>query len=136
MKKVNHWLTWFFFRKEFNIFVPMIHTLCTQRCWKSLLGLLFLLLSLSGFAIELQDQHHHYSYSFQDTDEVEEESSEEDKSVWNLDILNDAIELPYSSIARFLQTFGLHQTSYAQQGPISGRLRCILFHQLKYDSCS
>lgn len=136
MKKVNHWLTWFFFRKELNIFVAMIHTLCTQRCWKSLLGLLFLLLSLSGFAIELQDQHHHYSYSFQDTDEVEEESSEEDKSVWNLDILNDAIELPYSSIARFLETFGLHQTSYAQQGPISGRLRCILFHQLKYDSCS
>ena len=114
----------------------MIHTLCTQRCWKSLLGLLFLLLSLSGFAIELQDQHHHYTYSFQDTDEVEEESSEEDKSVWNLDILNDAIELPYPSFARFLQTFGQHQTSYAQQGPISGRLRCILFHQLKYDSCS
>lgn len=114
----------------------MIHKLCTQRCWKSLFGLLFLLLSLSGFAIELQDQHHHYSYSIQDTDEVEGESSEEDKSVWSLDVLNEGFEVPFSYIARFLQSICLPHSNFAVKAPITGRLRCILFHQLKYDSCS
>lgn len=113
----------------------MIKSLCSQKCWKSLLGIFFLFLSLGGFAIELQDQHHHYSYSVEDIDEIEEEESNEEDLHWNLGSLpshGGYLELHQEkletelSITRMFQSF---------QFSNSGKLLCILLHQLKYDSC-
>lgn len=108
--------------------------MCSQTCWKSLIGIFFLFLSLGGFAIELQDQHHHYSYSVEDIDEIEDEESNEEDWRWNpghfvlgsqfLDVhLSNSIF--NGAISRFISDGSQYR---------SGKDRCILFHQLKWDS--
>jgi hypothetical protein len=98
------------------------------------LGIFFLFLSLGGFAIELQDQHHHYSYSVEDIDEIEEEETNEDDSRWNLGTFG--YHGSYSEIHQkhLDSNLSLTRFSGAVHKAESGKHRCILFHQLKWDS--
>jgi hypothetical protein len=109
---------------------------CTHRCWKSLIGLIFLVMSLGGYAMAIQDHHgHQYSspLSEEDVDDVVDDREIEDGEdliiLLNGDCLN-AEDFWMHELCAHVNTTS--ENIYRSNYLISGRSRCILFQKLKW----